>query len=124
MSWRSLLTWWQEDTLGTRLFTWRKGERVGTDTYGNRYFRERNGPRRWVLFNGDVEASKVPPLWHAWLHYTSDDVPDDNQPGPIFEKSHAANLTGTPEAYRPPGHVSSGGRRDRATGDYEPWRPS
>ena len=34
------------------------------------------------------------------------------------------NLTGTNEAYRPPGHVLVGGKRQPATADYEPWRPS
>ena len=33
------------------------------------------------------------------------------------------NLTGTGLAYRPPGHLKSGGRREKATGDYEAWKP-
>ena len=32
-------------------------------------------------------------------------------------------LTGTDQAYRPPGHTLKGGRRAKATGDYEPWTP-
>ncbi len=28
-------------TLGTRLLTWFRGEAVGTDSFGNRYYRER-----------------------------------------------------------------------------------
>ena len=28
-------------TLGTRLLTWLRGELVGTDAYGNRYYRDR-----------------------------------------------------------------------------------
>jgi NADH:ubiquinone oxidoreductase subunit len=38
-------------------------------------------------------------------------------------REHVPNLTGTDRAYRPPGHTLQGGRRDRATGDYEPWTP-
>jgi hypothetical protein len=30
-----------ERSLGTRLLTWLRGEFVGTDSYGNRYYRER-----------------------------------------------------------------------------------
>ncbi|KAF0145048.1 MAG: NADH dehydrogenase, partial [Rhodospirillaceae bacterium] len=64
-------------TIGTRFFTWFRGRLVGTDAYGNRYYR---GPlrvpggreRRWILYKGRPEASKVPPEWHAWLHYTVD----------------------------------------------------
>ena len=40
-----------------------------------------------------------------------------------WQKDHLPNLTGTRYAYRPPGHVLSGGQRDKATGDYEPWTP-
>jgi NADH:ubiquinone oxidoreductase subunit len=49
---------------------------------------------------------------------------DGARPAPAWQKPHVPNLTGTPEAYRPPGHVAMGGRRAPATGDYEPWRPS
>jgi len=33
-------------------------------------------------------------------------------------------LTGSPQAYRPPGHDFQGGQRAKATGDYEPWTPN
>ena len=85
------LTWWKRETLGTALFTWRKGEFVGTDAYGNRYFQEKNPRarrrRRWVLYRGEVEGSKVPAEWHAWLHHTSDQVPSDSASHRDWEKT-------------------------------------
>ena len=36
----------------------------------------------------------------------------------------SSNLTGTGQAYRPPGHTLKGGQRTKGTGDYEPWIPS
>lgn len=123
-------------TLGTRLFTWFRGELVGTDQFGNRYYREkgkrqfeRGGGRqsrekRWVMYNGVAEASKVPAMWHAWLHHTIDTVPADaGKKRYAWEKDHLPNLTGTPLAYRPRGSVLSGGHRAPTTGDYEPWQP-
>jgi NADH:ubiquinone oxidoreductase subunit len=116
-------------TLGTRLFTWLCGELVGTDSTGNRYYREKRPragrrERRWVIYQGEVEASKVPADWHGWLHHRTDVLPPPGgKPKRPWQKEHQPNLTGTPQAYRPPGHVLRGGRRDRATGDYEPWRP-
>lgn len=117
-------------TLGTRLFTWIRGEFVGTDGFGNRYYRDkRRRPgmreRRWVLYKGRAEASKVPPEWHGWLHH----VMDRPQTGPDarqwpWQKPHRPNPTGTPEAYRPKGHALAGGHRAAARGDYEPWRPA
>src|SRR5438477_11699022 len=116
-------------TIGTRLYTWLSGEAVASDAYGNRYYRtKRRGPsrpeRRWVIYQGEPEASKVPPQWHAWLHRTTDVIPSGDQPTQSWQKPHEPNLTGTQLAYRPPGHTFMGGQRARATGDYEPWRPS
>ncbi|MBI3452614.1 MAG: NADH:ubiquinone oxidoreductase subunit NDUFA12 [Rhodospirillales bacterium] len=118
-------------TIATRLYTWLRGQQVGADAFGNRYFRDRTGARRagrekrWVLYNGEAEASKVTPEWHAWLHHIVDaPPPPGGRPVRAWQKSHVPNLTGTPEAYRPPGHDYQGGRRARATGDYEPWTPS
>ena len=123
-------------TIGTRLFTWLRGELVGTDQFGNRYFREkgkrtfqRGGGRqsrekRWVLYNGKAEASKVPPMWHAWLHHTIDEAPADAGAKRYpWQKEHLPNLTGTPHAYRPRGSVLRGGHRAKSSGDYEAWRP-
>ena len=119
-----MFAWWKGNTIGTRLFTWRRGIRVGEDGLGNVYYRERDGGRRWVIYRTLSEPSQVPPEWHAWLHYTTDALPTGERPRKAWEKEHLPNLTGTSQAYRPPGHEFSGGRRAPATGDYEPWTPS
>jgi NADH:ubiquinone oxidoreductase subunit len=38
-----MFTWWNGQTFGTQLWTWRFGELVGEDEQGNRYYRTR-GP--------------------------------------------------------------------------------
>jgi NADH:ubiquinone oxidoreductase subunit len=124
-------------TIGTRLFTWWRGELVGTDQLGNRYYKEKGSrklvrgggmpsrERRWVLYDGEAEASRVPPQWHAWLHHTVDLPPRAGQwPHYAWQKEHQPNLSGTPLAYRPPGSVLRGGHRAAASGDYEPWTPN
>jgi NADH:ubiquinone oxidoreductase subunit len=109
---------------GTKLFTWWKGEPVGKDAFGNRYFRAKSGPdKRWVIYSGKPEASKVPPEWHAWLHYTTDAAPIHGVEHKPWEKEHLPNLSGTPFAYRPQGSVAKGGHRPAATGDYQAWQP-
>jgi NADH:ubiquinone oxidoreductase subunit len=119
-------------SLGTRLFTWLHGEFISTDAYGNRYFRAKGGrrrsdgkERRWVVYAGEPDGSKVPPEWNAWLHHTTAVPPTDGgSPKAPWQTAHVPNLTGTAQAYRPPGHVAMGGQRAAATGDYEPWRPT
>jgi NADH:ubiquinone oxidoreductase subunit len=119
---KRLLTWWNSQTLGTQLFTSRHGVRVGQDGQGNTYYRSRDGKRRWVIFAGEMEASRVPPDWHGWLHHTWDQPPTD---APLahkpWEKPHQENLSGSAASYAPPGSI----RRDapEARRDYEAWSP-
>lgn len=115
-------------TIGTRIYTWLNGEAVGSDAQGNRYFQERKAPegrrrKRWVLYNGIAEASRVPSEWHAWLHYTTEQPIAPVEGEKPWLKPHVPNLTGTPHAYVPPGHDRRGGKRERSTADYESWRP-
>lgn len=118
-------------TIGTRIYTWWNGERVGEDHLGNVYYRGKrksDGARekRWVVYKEIAEASLVPPEWHAWLHHTIAEVPgpDAGRPKKPWQKEHQPNLTGTAHAYRPPGHVLAGDHRHHATGDYEAWTPN
>ena len=75
-----------------------------------------------MIFNGDMEASRVGSGWHGWLHHTVDMPPTE---APLkhktWEKPHQENLTGTDAAYAPPGSI----RRAEpvARRDYEAWQP-
>jgi len=119
-----IFVWWRGATLGTLLTTWMYGRPVGTDKFGNRYYQNKTGKRRWVLYNGTVEASRVPPDWHGWLHHTFKEPPTvDLAKAKSWEKGHVPNLTGTPGAYRPSGSLAATGERPPATGDYKAWKP-
>ena len=128
-----LFSWWNDQTFGTQLWTWRHGEFVGADEFGNSYYREKDGRispalgynRRWVIYNGVAEASRIPPAWHAWMHYLVDVPPMEEHVTPRpWWKPHKPNLTGLPGAYRPPGSTLAQNRRPAATGDYRPWTPN
>jgi NADH:ubiquinone oxidoreductase subunit len=116
-------------TITTRLHTFFYGKLIGEDQFGNRYFVEKTPlanrrAKRWVLYNGKAEASKVPPEWHGWLHYTLDTPPNQrSMPHYSWQKPHLPNLTGTTGAYVPPGHLLRGGQREKTTADYEAWKP-
>ena len=120
-----IFTWWNGATIGTALHIWRKGERVGTDSVGNIYYRSKKGDRRWVVYNGANDASRIPPDWYSWMHHQIDGLPDEALP-PVrkFQKPPTPNLTGTPAAYRPSGALERGGQRQAASGDYEAWTPN
>jgi len=105
--------------LGTIFYTWMFGELIGSDEFGNRYYRNqkdirRGRERRWVMYRGAHEPSKVPPEWHAWVHHTVDQpLTESAAQAPSWQKPHQPNPTGTPAAYQP--HAGEGG--------YEAWMP-
>ena len=126
-----LFTWWNSSTFGTSFTLWRRGAQlVGKDEQGNRYFEEAKSsnhdgrPRRWVVYHGIAEASRVPPDWHGWLHHTFKEPPTTE---PLtrraWEKDHLPNMTGTPLAYHPKGSLSRAGGPSDVVDDYEAWKP-
>jgi len=114
--------WWDGQTLNTQFYTWRKGVKVGEDQQGNRFYETRDGKRRWVIYNGEAEASRVDADWHGWLHHTFDEVPSKT---PLahkpWEKPHQENLTGTAAAHVPAGSIRRADPEPRR--DYEAWQP-
>ena len=126
--WTQFFTWWNSQTLGTRLHTWRKGTKVGEDEFGNVYYeggKDSEGrTRRWVIYPGYSEASTIPPGWHGWIHHRVDTPPArETYKALDGEKRHVANLTGSPAAYRPKGSVLGNTHRPQVTGDYDAWTP-
>lgn len=87
----------------------RMGTLVGTDKFGNQYFENNRffyGRNRWVEYGDqyhfDYDGSQVPPEWHRWLHYTTDDPP--TKVPPVARKwimEHTENMSGTSQAYMP-----------------------
>ena len=105
---KRIFTWWDGQSFGTQLWTSRNGTKVGEDSEGNIYYRNSDDSRRWVIYNGENEASRVSPEWHGWLHHT-------------WEKPHQEHLTGTMAAYAPAGSIRRAAPADRS--DYEAWTP-
>jgi len=116
-------------TMGTIFSTLFGSRLVGTDEFGNRNYQAKRGrrygrERRWVIYKGGDEASKVPPEWHAWLHHTvAEPLTEKAAVARPWQKEHQPNLTGTERAYRPSGHELAAGHHAPATGDYEAWSP-
>ena len=121
-------TWWTGASWGTMIYGLIGKRRMGADALGNEYYEGGSDtagrPRRWVIYSGANDASRVPPEWFSWLHHQVDDVPGHALPAPrAWQKPGVPNLTGTALAYRPAGALEKGGHRAAATGDYEAWTP-
>ena len=79
--------------------------------------------RRWVIYNGYVEASTIPPGWHGWMHHMVDAPP-------TARDLHGAGVASPPAQYdRDPRRAAAdrldagANRRPKATGNYKPWTP-
>lgn len=124
----NLFTWWTGSTFGTWLKTVRHGTEVGRDAEGNVYYEDRDGKsrtgRRWVIYAGSTDSSRVPPEWHLWLHHTRAEAPSQ-VPLPVkaWELPWRPNPTGSDRAELPSGALAAGGRRAAAAADYRPWTP-
>lgn len=124
-----IFSWWNGATIGARFDIGRRAVLVGKDELGNAYYEERKPSlegrkRRYVIYSGLAEASRVTADWHGWMHHTVEDPPTVS-PAKLksWEKPHMPNLTGTVRAYRPKGSLVRGGVRQAATADYQAWTP-
>lgn len=128
---KNIFTWWNGATIGIRFTLGRRGVFIGKDELGNSYYEAKDTSdsydgrkRRYVVYNGYAEASKVSPDWHGWLHHTFEEPPTvEPLMRQSWERDHIPNLTGTVHAWRPQGSIARSGERQKATGDYEAWRP-
>ena len=125
-----IFSWWSSLTVGTRVWTNRHGRYVGTDEFGNHYYRtgkvdpNLGFERRWVIYAGESDGSLTPPGWYGWLHHTVDTAPtEENYQPREWQKPYIPNMTGTPDAYRPEGSVLRSGQRQPTGGDYGAWSP-
>ncbi|RJE81154.1 NADH:ubiquinone oxidoreductase subunit NDUFA12 [Paracoccus sp. JM45] len=116
------LTWWNSQTLNTQFWTWRNGIKVGEDGNGNVFYKSKDSKRRWVIYNGEAEASRISPDWHGWLHHTWNEPPTEVAvPTRTWSQPHKPNMTGTTEAYVPAGSISRVAPVSRS--DYDAWQP-
>ena len=98
---KEIFTWWNKQTFGTRLNTILFGKLVGEDNSGNKYYESKSG-KRWVIYKGEVDASKIPNEWYSWIHFTSNKIEMKSDLKKYsWQKPHKENKTGTKDYYHP-----------------------
>ena len=75
---KEIFTWWNRQTLGTRIKTFFSGKLIGEDEYGNKYYQNKKGIR-WIIYKEQVEASNIPSEWYSWMHYTKNKIENIHQ---------------------------------------------
>ena len=98
---KEIFTWWNQQTLGTRIHTFFYGKYIGKDENGNKYYQSKSG-KRWVIYNGEIEASKIPDQWYSWMHYINNKIENSHDLKKYnWQKEHLPNQTGTENSYNP-----------------------
>ena len=122
---KQAFTWWNGQTISTMLYTRLFGQNIGQDVFGNKYYMSKTKAkkqRRWVIYNGEVEASRISAEWHGWLHKTWDEPPTEKPlPRKSWEICHKPNVTGSLASYKPSGSLKRKNLKERQ--DYEAWSP-
>ena len=120
-----LFTWWNGNTVGTTLYTFFKGKKVGEDYFGNFYYESKDKKNRWCIYSNESEASKISPEWNSWLRFISVTIPKDNETTYKWQKLFNGNLTGFEGAYKPSFLKNRGSEEDlnRYQSDYKAWKP-
>jgi len=98
---KEIFTWWNQQTLGTRISTILFGKEVGVDDFGNKYYESKSG-KRWVIYKGEIEATKIPNEWYSWIHHTSNKIENLHKLKKYkWQKEHLPNQTGLESSYNP-----------------------
>ncbi len=116
MSLKIFFTWWSRQTLGTFLKTLFFGKLVGSDEYGNKYYKSKKD-ERWVIYSNNIEATKITSDWYLWMHHTIDRIPDSKETKYLWQKKHLENQTGTENSFKP---VKI--RKSEISKKYETWK--
>jgi NADH:ubiquinone oxidoreductase subunit len=103
--------------LGLLLYTKVFGQYVGSDTFNNKYYQSKKQAnlKRWVVYNGYYDPSKIPAEWHSWLHFTQDHPPQ------MASKTWIPNTTGTKFAQKNISSIEN--IPQTALNCYERWTP-
>ena len=100
MSFKIIFTWWNKQTFGTFLKTLFFGKYVGSDQYGNKYYKSKKN-ERWVVYSKNIEATKITSDWYLWIHHTVDKIPDKKDIKYDWQKTHLENQTGSDNSFKP-----------------------
>ena len=117
MNIKIFFTWWNRQTLGTFLKTLFFGKYVGSDEFGNKYYKSKKN-ERWVIYAKNIEATKITSDWYLWIHHTIDKIPDTTKEKKYpWQKKHLENQTGTEQCFKP---VKI--RKNDLKKKYETWK--
>ena len=121
-----LFTWWNGNTVGTKLYTFLKGKKVGEDYLGNFYYESKDQKNRWCIYSDQSDASRISPEWNSWLRFISNTQPTAGKNiNYEWQKRFDGNTTGLDRGYKP--RILRVGRAkkdfEKYQADSKAWKP-
>ena len=99
---KQIFIWWNQETIGTKLYTIFFGKLVGKDDLGNKYYENKKKTKRWVIYKEEIDASKISADWYSWIHFMKNKIENVHELKKFnWQKPHKSNQTGTDQAYQP-----------------------
>ena len=99
---KKIFVWWNQETIGTMIYTFFFGNNVGKDEFGNKYYENKKKTKRWIIYKDEEDDSKIPNDWYSWMHFMKNKIEmSRNIKKYKWQKQHSSNLTGTTKAYHP-----------------------
>ncbi len=108
------------NNLGTILYTFFFGRKIGKDNIGNTYYISKS-KRKWVIYKNKKDPTIIPVKWQIWLTSENENVNLDSFKH-SWEKDRTENLTGTNRAYHPTKELNHSNTAVKKK--YQKWDPN
>ena len=120
-----LFTWWNGITVGTKLYTYFNGKKVGEDYFGNFYYESKDKKNRWCIYSNGLTLQKLVLNGTVGLDLFQLQVQKITVRLISGRKQFNGNLTGLDSAYKPRIVRTSGSEEDLDSyqSDYKAWKP-
>jgi len=97
---KNIFIWWNQQTIGTMIYTFFYGKFIGKDEFENKYYQSKSG-KRWVIYSNEVDSTTISNDWYPWMHFLNNKIPNKNNNKYQWKKLREKNLTGSDNTYRP-----------------------
>ena len=114
------------NNLGTLIYSFLYGKKVGQDQNGNKfYIHKYNLKRKWVIYNKLVDPTSLRVSWQLWLTNNNIKAPSEinNSKEYIWQKEKSPNYSGTKNYYHPKIFKNLDKKNEKDRSKKEIWSP-
>ena len=113
------------NNIGTILYSFLKGKKVGQDKIGNKFYVHKNNEnKKWVLYKYIVDPTSLDVKWQIWLTTANSNAPLSIEENNFkWQKDKQPNLTGTINSYHPKININKSKKDIKNENKNSTWSP-